>query len=163
MYRPTPISLVVLGASVLLGSCSPPSDDHLTRVFASSGNTFNALRSKACTLGYYQTIGDRYTDPGLSVDDEQWFKGQMSQIGVVSLHVHGKGAGCELTLDVWADGFAGTPADYKGYYYGKIDLGSGDQSTRIVKSLDHPQSASQNTFLYRPLGDGWWLEYLAYP
>ena len=163
MSRRTLLLLAAVGTSVSLGSCGPPSDDQLIHVFASSGKTFNAVRSRACTFNHFQTIGDSYTDPGLSVDDEEWFKGQMSQIKVTSLHVHGAGAGCALTLDVWADGFAGTPANYKGYYYGKLDVESGDQPTNIVKTLDHPRSESQNTFLYRPLGGGWWLEYLAYP
>ena len=163
MCRNIIMLLAVLGTTVLLGSCGPPSDAQLIRVFASNGKAFNALKSRACTFNHYQTIGNRYTDPALSTDDEARFENQMSKLGVNSLHVHGTGPGCALTLDVWADGFAGTPADYKGYYFGRPDLGSGNQSTRIADNLDEPQSASQNTFLYRPLGDGWWLEYLAYP
>jgi hypothetical protein len=164
-FIPNKLSLPVqLLSALLLVACSPPpSDARLIGKFQQQRETFEQVRARACAFGHFQTIGTGFVDPALRSVDTAWFRRQMGQIGVDGLHVHGLGPDCWLDLDVWAEGFAGTPARYKSFHYGQLDLNNSTMMTRVVSSLDHPKLGDQNLTLARSIGPNWWLEYTWFP
>ena len=153
--------LTLIAAS--LAGCGAPPDAKLISVFQKNRSTFEMLRSKACAFGSYQTVSASYVDPNLSTADVVWFKDQMNKVGIESLNAHGLGSSCWLSLTSWSTGFAGTPADYKGYHWGALDLHDSTMNTKIVQSLDRPILGPNNVTLDRSLGRGWWLEYISFP
>jgi hypothetical protein len=149
--------------AVSLVGCGPPPDTELIRVFQANRSTLETLRARACALDRYAHISSSDIDPKLGASDAAWFLDRISKIGVESLSVHGIGNSCWLSLSVWSSGFAGTPADYKGYHWGALDLHDRTMTTKVVESLDSPPLNSGIVTLDRNLGQGWWLEYTSYP
>ena len=89
----------------------------------------------------------------------------MQELGASGLHVRKTPAGCGLVLDVWAAGFAGTPADYKQFRYGALGgVIEQNVATVVVSDLDHIRPPDDRISQFeRPLGGGWWVEYVSYP
>lgn len=148
--------LVAAVAALVTGCSVPPSDAQLIRTFQAHRQIFEQLSARACAFGHYQNIGLGFVEPHLEPSEINWFRDRMGEIGVDSLSVHGLGKECQLTLGVWADGFAGTPSSYKNYYFGP-------QEGQVVSNLDHPKFGDQIVTLTRPIGSNWSLEYIWYP
>ena len=155
--------LQLLAAStLLLAACGPPADRVLVRRFELQRARFEELRVAACQLPIWQHINDSgLTDPEMDKARVDWFLGRMREVGAHDLVVQGRLPDCIVQLGIWAFGYAGTPADYKNYVYTRAVRPEG--TTRIVRNLDNPPSSDRSEALERPLGDGWWLEYVSYP
>lgn len=161
MARRLSQGLLIVGMLVLT-ACGPPPDGLLIGRFERHRAEFEELRTAACQLRTWQHInGQGWTDPKMDEAPERRFLSKMRELGVEDLVVQQTTPTCALQLGVWADGFAGTPADYKSFRFTSAIPPVG--TTALVRDLDNIPRSDRAQTLERPLGDGWWLEYDSYP
>ncbi|HZZ33136.1 MAG TPA: hypothetical protein VFE10_14205 [Phenylobacterium sp.] len=147
-----------------LTGCGPPSDHLLIHRFERERPQFEQLRAAACALNCDQLIRPDRADREMADAHVEWFRTKLRAIGASGLDVGRTPTGCGLVLDVWATGFAGTPAGYKQFRFGALgDVVEPDTTTTVVSDLDARKPPDQITQFERPLKDGWWIEYVNYP
>lgn len=154
----------LLMASPILTACGPPPDAAMVRKFAAHRAEFEELRNTACALGRNQIIRPDRADPEIPEAQASEFRGKLREIGASGLNVSMTSRGCDLVLDVWSSGFAGTPASYKQFRYGPPpEVGPNNIKTQILSNLDRINLPDEIVQFVRPLGNGWWIEYVSYP
>jgi hypothetical protein len=147
-----------------LAACGPPAHHVLIRRFERERAQFEQVRAAACALNRYQHIRPDRADPEMADAQVEWFRTKLRAIGASGLNVRRTPTGCGLVLDVWATGFAGTPADYKQFRYGALgNVVEPDITTTVVSDLDGRKPPNHIAQFERPLGEGWWIEYVSYP